>query len=445
MYSRYSAPLYALLVGSIFSISDATPQSTDPVPSDPIRYGIGPTEEDRNVEPHSDINFGAAVGIYGKTAVASMPGIDRVAVHEFRDGTWVRTQTILPSIDFGNVGTFGTTLDLDQDSVVIGGIRQPDVTPISSLHVYRRSRHEWRELVHTELASQQYQFVGDVQQHGNVVVTGVARVDVAPSVEPGSVYVYRIERVRKREESTTYTDHGKRRDKFTMRRSAVIQAGDAIATDAFGSSLALEWPLLVVGAPGVDAAYVFLHVGNTWMQIAKLTSTAGTGIGFGTSVDIRKGVILVGAPGFDFPSEEPSIPEGNAYVFMPTSNGWMQSQELNSGERRFSALFGSEVALGDGVLAISAPIDEAITRAEGHVVAFEWNGEEFTAGRTISEIEGRAGLDLDFSGRWLIAGMAEASAFVERVAGFADIFKFPHRRSAASNERSEVQGANPDE
>lgn len=439
MYLRYSAPLYAVLVTSIFSISNAAAQSTSPVLSDPIRYGIGPTEEDQNVEPHSDINFGAAVGIHGKTAVASMPGIDRVAVHELRDRTWVRTHTILPSVDFGNVGTFGTRLDLDNDRVVIGGLRQPDVTPISSLHVYQHSRYGWRELAYTELASQQYQFVGDVQLHGNVVVTGVARVDVAPSVEPGFVYVYRIERVRKGEEATAYTDDGKRREKFTMRRTAVIQANDAVPTDAFGSSLDLEWPLLVVGAPGADAAYVFLHLGDTWMQIAKLTSTAGTGIGFGTAVDIRKGVILVGAPAFDFPSEEPSIPEGNAYVFMPTSDGWMQSQELNSGERRFSALFGSEVALGDGVLAISAPIDEAIIRAEGHVVAFEWNGEEFTAGRTISEIEGRAGLDLDFSGRWLIAGMAEASAFVERVVGFADIFKFPRPRSAASKENSEVQ------
>jgi hypothetical protein len=133
----------------------------------------------------------------------------------------------------------------------------------------------------------------------------------------------------------------------------------------------------------------------------------------------------VGAPGADLPGDR-DLPEGDVYVFLPTRTGWVQSQRLNDPERPFFVFFGSQVALGDGLLAVSAPINEGTTRAVGRVIVFDRVGDEFKFGRVVTQIEGRAGIDLDFSRRTLIASMVPSTGCCDgrRAIGHASIIKF---------------------
>ena len=61
-----------------------------------------------------------------------------------------------------------------------------------------------------------------------------------------------------------------------------------------------------MGAPGAEAAYVFIRSGTTWSQRAKLTAAAAE---FGDSVALCGPTAVVGAPG-------KNADTGAAYVFV---------------------------------------------------------------------------------------------------------------------------------
>ena len=82
----------------------------------------------------------------------------------------------------------------------------------------------------------------------------------------------------------------------------ILSAKDGTLGDGFGTALAADGNILVIGAPGAGgggAVYVFERgSGGRWTERARL-SPAGTAEGdrFGASVALKGGVLLVGAPG----------------------------------------------------------------------------------------------------------------------------------------------------
>ena len=70
--------------------------------------------------------------------------------------------------------------------------------------------------------------------------------------------------------------------------------------------MAVSGPTAVVGAPGAEAAYVFIRSGTTWSQRAKLTAAAAE---FGDWVALCGPTAVVGAPG-------KNADTGAAYVFV---------------------------------------------------------------------------------------------------------------------------------
>lgn len=70
--------------------------------------------------------------------------------------------------------------------------------------------------------------------------------------------------------------------------------------DFFGGALALEGDTLVVASNRISggAAYVFTRTSGIWSQQAKLTASDGSPYGgFGASIAISQGQVLIGAPG----------------------------------------------------------------------------------------------------------------------------------------------------
>lgn len=161
----------------------------------------------------------------------------------------------------------------------------------------------------------------------------------APGVESsaGAAYVF------KRNRDGTYT------------QIDTLLPDDAEADDLFGASVAIQKDLVMVGAPGDDAAegaaYVFKRQRDgSYLQIDKLTAEDNAADDlFGSSISFDKNVAVIGAPG-----DESSA--GSAYIFRQLSTGaWDQLTRIEADDAAADALFGASVAVLKETILIGAP------------------------------------------------------------------------------------------
>jgi hypothetical protein len=99
-----------------------------------------------------------------------------------------------------------------------------------------------------------------------------------------------------------------------------LTASNAAPGDRFGHSVAIDGNYIVVGAnlgdspgmPDSGAAYLFDLQGSDWVEVAQLSaSDAAWADGFGRSVSIDNGQILIGA----WADDDAGLASGSAYVF----------------------------------------------------------------------------------------------------------------------------------
>jgi hypothetical protein len=126
---------------------------------------------------------------------------------------------------------------------------------------------------------------------------------------------------------------------------AELTASDGFAFQAFGSSIAMSRSTIVVGAPTLigglpEAAYVFVNLGSTWLQTAKLSAGLTEGA-FGYSVAIAGDTIVAGTPGA-------GNGQGAVYVFVKPAGGWRDmppTAQLTVPHQNLSQKFGDSVAI----------------------------------------------------------------------------------------------------
>jgi len=141
--------------------------------------------------------------------------------------------------------------------------------------------------------------------------------------------------------------------------------------DHFGHSVAALGNNILVSAPGHDAAAadvgaVYLYDGDSGLLIRTLQKPVPqAGDGFGTSIAIVGGNVLVGAPGDD--SAGPDA--GAAYLF-DGANGQLLAMFLNPSPDAGDAFGFCLAAVGNDVV-ISAPWDDANGANAGAVYVFE--------------------------------------------------------------------------
>jgi hypothetical protein len=152
----------------------------------------------------------------------------------------------------------------------------------------------------------------------------------------------------------------------------IVQPDDLNSNDSryFGSSLALENGLLLVGAYGayvsnnsyVGAAYLFDVNGSSPQQLARITASDGTsddyfGGGSTQAVSLSGNLIVAGAYRDD-PNGNQNA--GSAYVFRRESNGTItELAKLTAPDGRSSDYFGSAVAVDGNHIAIGARYADA--------------------------------------------------------------------------------------
>jgi FG-GAP repeat protein len=151
----------------------------------------------------------------------------------------------------------------------------------------------------------------------------------------------------------------------------------------FGTSVAIDGDRIVVGAPGdenVDvgagAAYVFVHAPGKWTPEAKLIGSENSAFdNFGTSVAIKGDTIVCGA----FGNSDPGLSEvGSAYVFRRVAGLWNQEQELTASDGASLARFGLSVAMNEETIAVGADGDAELGFFSGAVYVFTFDGSTWT-------------------------------------------------------------------
>ncbi|MCP4220167.1 MAG: hypothetical protein GY765_36385 [bacterium] len=198
---------------------------------------------------------------------------------------------------------FGTSLDIDGDTAVIG-VRNDDDrgSNAGSTYVYQRVGDDWYKTakLYASDAAAGDKFGYSAHVSGDVIVVG-AYLEDTKGTNAGSAYVYRYGSA------------------FVWAQEAKLNAPDSESQDYFGVMVAIDGDNIVVGAPKNDNAngtaagsvYYFNYNGSSWNLEETLIASDGDDNDHFSRVAISGNNILVGAPDDDTAGAN----AGSAYIF----------------------------------------------------------------------------------------------------------------------------------
>lgn len=351
--------------------------------------------------PPATLEFGAAMAIHGHTVLAGMPAfggdIGRVAIFgRDRSGNWIRQGTLDPAD--GQAGDrFGDRLAIWGDEALVGSMR--------GVYVYHERDGHWQQV-------QKLPSTGEAPSNEGLAL-GERWAFIGSSVpgKSGEVRVYDIGR------------HG------SLREVKVLDSRTGVPDDGFGARIAVSHGMLLVGAPqdnsGQGAAYVFESFGSHWLQRQKLIAIGGrAGESFGSSVAIDDRVIVVGAPFADRDPDQFLCQVGYSgvvYVFEPHHGLFFEQQKL-LGPPKCTEEYGSEVAVDRGFLVTRTP--SAFPVYAGSTFIYQRQGRRFVP----SASEGNSDVGpgpVALSDSVLFTGQPDDRGFLTGFAYFSDLTQLP--------------------
>jgi hypothetical protein len=333
-----------------------------------------------------ELLFGGDVAINQNTAAvgALLPPFNfhgGVYIYTLTGTNWAQTQ-ILSESKGATVGdSFGTSIALDSDALVVG---QPSTSVSNSTgetYIYTNSISGWiRQQVLVEPG-------GNGDGFGSVVDISAQTIAVGNSGEStgnpasGAVYIFQ-------ESGNTWLAQAK------------LKAPDSSADLRFGSSLALDGDTLLAGA--VESVYVFVRTGTNWTQQQKLTNPVLPNGAFGLAVALEGNLaaVLGGKASNDNTSA--------VFVFTRTGSAWTFQQELDLGDNGSNSVFGASVAIHNGQIAVGVP-DQTVDGAEfaGTVQVYEFNGTNWSLAQELAANDPQTsavlGASVDFGAAGFIA------------------------------------------
>ncbi len=277
--------------------------------------------------------FGWSVGISGDCAVISAHEYDTgnetvgaayiYRYSESRSG-WSK-ETILIEDDDENSATFGSSVAIDGDTVVVGSHdadEGPQLYDRGAAYVFRYSGSSWSQeakLTAPANDSEEDDYFGwSVSIDGDVVVIGAWGDDTESMLDHGSAYVFSY-------------------NQSSWSRDDKLTASDPGGGDAFGNSVNIDGDNIIVGAEADNtastnsgSAYLFRYVNSSWDQEAKMTaSDGGQNDFYGSSVALSGDTAVIGASG-------DRNGDGSAYVNNVSTedcneNGVSDTCDINAG------------------------------------------------------------------------------------------------------------------
>jgi len=262
--------------------------------------------------------FGHSVAMYGDTVVAGAPQVDvgpyasYGAAYVFvRAGNGWTQQAILKATDGFTSDSFGLTVAIDAETVVVGASRHDVGGNVNqgAAYVFVRQGNHWIQQAQlTANDGVSYDELGrSVAISGDTILIG-SLAGIGANAYQGAAYVF----VR---EGSVWTQQAK------------LIAPDGADNDRFGFAVALANDTAVIGSFGDDigpnanqgSVYVFERQQGAWTKRSKLTTSDGSTFDdLGYSVGISGDTIVAGASGDD---EAANLDQGSAYLFPAHPNG----------------------------------------------------------------------------------------------------------------------------
>jgi hypothetical protein len=351
--------------------------------------------------------FGSSVDIDGETVVVGAPtadvapnNLDSGAAYVFvRTGSsWNQEQKIIAS-DAAGSDAFGTSVAISVGTIVIGAPLDdpPGTTDAGAVYAFAcGGTGTWTEQAkNTAIDGTVGDFLGiSIAISGKTIVAGAESDSNATGSFAGSAYVFV-------------------RIGSTWNLQQKIEGNDTVASDRFGHSVAISGETIVVGAlsntsAGDDAgaAYVFVRTASSWNQQQKLTaSDAAVSDRFGWSLGISGETIVIGANAADTPLGGQTA--GAAYVFVRTGSTWNEQQKLIPGGARIGNDFAHAVAISGETIIVGSPFETHVG-GQGKVYTYVRTGNIWNEHQTLIASDGEAGDFFGFSvaidGETLVVG-----------------------------------------
>lgn len=310
-----------------------------------------------------DDSFGRDVALSGDTLVIGAPkdddrGTASGSAYVFvRSGTTWSEQAKLHAFDGARLDGFGTSASVDGDLVVIGAPAADIAGHVNSgaAYIFRRNGTGWvleAWLTPSDRAALDF-FGVSVSLDGDTVVIGADDDDDNGS-RSGSAYVFTL-------------------SGGSWRQQAKLTASDGAPGDQFGTEVALDADTAIVSAHDDGAAsgsaYVYTRSGTSWSQQAKLlASDSSRGDFFGSSVATDGDLAVVGAEGDDISG---TVNAGSAYVFVRSGSSWSEQAKLIASDGGSFDNLGSSGAVDGGTVVLGAKQDRDNGLLSGSAYVFD--------------------------------------------------------------------------
>ncbi|HEX7312418.1 MAG TPA: Calx-beta domain-containing protein [Pyrinomonadaceae bacterium] len=318
--------------------------------------------------------FGYAVAIQGDTIFvgrhftqAGNNARTRGAVYVYtRSGTtWTQSATLLTPSDAADGDLFGSSLAVDNDTLVVGALQKNNATTFfqGAAYVFTGAGATWTQ--QAKLLANDGGFANffgvSVAVGGDTAVVGATgQAGISADSGRGSAYVFT-------------------RSGSAWSQQQKLLASDGAAGDAFGFSVGVSGETAVVGSRldnvngvgGQGSVYVFTRSGTVWSEQQHLFGVEATQRNdtFGGSVAIEGDTIAVGSPAHEI---VPGIANhGAVYVFTRSGTTWTRQQKLIHSDPAPDAL-GTSVAL-DGTTVVAGAPSKNSARGAAYVFAIDPN------------------------------------------------------------------------
>ncbi|HKU43346.1 MAG TPA: cadherin-like beta sandwich domain-containing protein [Polyangiales bacterium] len=301
----------------------------------------------------------AASGVNGDQS--SEGATDSGAAYVFaRDGDSWRQEAYLKPSDTRPYDFFGVRADLDGDTIVVGALHASIfdsgiATRPGAAYSYTRRDGKWAFTQRLEASDARDPdlFGAGVALQGDTLAIGAPWDDDAAQ-HSGAVYVF------------------ERSGGMWVERQK-LKSSKPGSGAFFGSNLALDGDVLVVGAPDdnrpasrTGSAEIFVRRNGSWVSQQFLQpATLGPEANFGFAMDVYRGRVVVGAPRTARNFTDTHTPPGEVYVFDPAGESWSQSALLRAPVSKEIDCFGMDVVLNDRGLLIGASGDSSGARGLG--------------------------------------------------------------------------------
>jgi hypothetical protein len=294
--------------------------------------------------------FGYAVSVSGDTVVIGAPasegGNNTGAAYVFvRNGSEWTQQTRLEAFDGGPGNSFGNSVSIHLDTIVVGA--EGDDAYAGSAYVFVRSRTLWSFQAKLRgLDTEAGDRLGrSVSVSGDTIVAGADSDAHSGHTSAGSAYVFV-------------------RSGASWGEQQKLIADDASFGDIFGASVALEGDTVLIAAPWDDYApcpsvlcnygsvYVFVRAGSTWSQQDRIAAPVGVDNDqFGWSVALDGDTALLGR----MRRSDPLDP-GSAFVLRREGASWTTVVEIAASNSAPLDRFGTAVGISASTMLIGASL-----------------------------------------------------------------------------------------